>query len=89
MLRFMGENISEQEIQNIIEEADVDNDGVIDYSEFYTIMMAKHWKKKLLFVFFPHINNYMHPTTPKYYQTIILLIISGKYQRNALPYKRK
>ena len=42
MLRFMGENISEQEIQNIIEEADVDNDGVIDYSEFYAIMMAKH-----------------------------------------------
>ena len=42
MLRFMGENITEQEIQNIIEEADVDNDGVIDYSEFYTIMMAKH-----------------------------------------------
>merc|ERR1719220_2794568 len=35
MLRFMGENISEQEIQNIIEDADVDNDGVIDYSEFY------------------------------------------------------
>ena len=40
MLRFMGENISEQEIQNIIEEADVDNDGVIDYHEFYHMMTA-------------------------------------------------
>ena len=32
MLRFMGENISEQEIRDIIEEADVDKDGLIDYS---------------------------------------------------------
>ena len=42
MLRFMGETISEQEIRNIIEEADVDSDGLIDYSEFYAIMMAKN-----------------------------------------------
>ena len=32
MLRFMGENISEAEIRDIIEEADVDKDGLIDYS---------------------------------------------------------
>ena len=32
MLRFMGENISEVEIRDIIEEADVDKDGLIDYS---------------------------------------------------------
>ena len=38
MLRFMGENISEQEIRDIIEEADVDKDGLIDYSEFYNMM---------------------------------------------------
>ena len=86
MLRFMGENISEQEIQNIIEEADVDNDGVIDYSEFYTIMMAKHWKKNYFLSFF-HTLTTTH--APKYYQTIILLTLSGKYQRNALPYKYK
>ena len=38
----MGETISEQEIRDIIEEADVDSDGLIDYSEFYAIMMAKN-----------------------------------------------
>ena len=38
MLRFMGENVSEQEIRDIIEEADVDKDGLIDYSEFYNMM---------------------------------------------------
>ena len=38
MLRFMGENISENEIRDIIEEADVDKDGLIDYSEFYNMM---------------------------------------------------
>lgn len=40
MLRFMGETISEDEIRDIIEEADVDNDGLIDYSEFYNMMCA-------------------------------------------------
>ena len=38
MLRFMGESISEEEIKDIIEEADKDKDGLIDYSEFYSMM---------------------------------------------------
>ena len=38
MLRFMGESISEDEIKDIIEEADKDKDGLIDYSEFYSMM---------------------------------------------------
>ena len=40
MLKFMGENISEDEIRDIIDEADVDRDGLIDYSEFYNMMCA-------------------------------------------------
>lgn len=40
MLRFMGETISEDEIRDIIEEADVDKDGLIDYSEFYNMMCS-------------------------------------------------
>ena len=46
MLRFMGETISEEEIRDIIEEADVDNDGLIDYSEFYNMMCAGSTPKK-------------------------------------------
>ena len=33
-------DLLEQEIRDIIEEADVDSDGLIDYSEFYAIMTA-------------------------------------------------
>ena len=38
MLKFLGENLTEEEIGAIIEEADVDKDGVIDYAEFFTMM---------------------------------------------------
>lgn len=41
MLRCSGEPMSEDEIREIIEEADVDNDGVIDYNEFYNMMYAE------------------------------------------------
>ena len=41
MLRFMGENISEAEIRDIIEEADVDKDGLIDYSgRFFSMKLT-------------------------------------------------
>jgi len=38
MLRFLGEPMTEEEINSIIEEADKDKDGVIDYAEFFTMM---------------------------------------------------
>ncbi len=41
MLRFLGEPVTEEEIHNLIEEADANKDGLIDYSEFYTMMCAK------------------------------------------------
>merc|ERR1711872_1016998 len=34
MMRFMGESLTEREIQMIIDEADIDQDGLIDYTEF-------------------------------------------------------
>ncbi len=40
MLRFLGEPMTEEEISAIIEEADKDKDGVIDYAEFFTMMGA-------------------------------------------------
>ncbi len=38
MLRSLGEPMTEAEIAAIIDEADVDCDGVIDYSEFFLMM---------------------------------------------------
>ena len=39
MLKCLGETMTEKEIVEIIDEADVDNDGVIDYHEFYHMML--------------------------------------------------
>ena len=41
MIRFLGESMTEAEIQELIAEADVDDNGVIDYSEFYVMMEQK------------------------------------------------
>ena len=38
---FMGEALTEREIQMIINEADVDHDGLIDYTEFFSMMNPK------------------------------------------------
>ena len=36
MMRFMGETLTEDEIQMIIDEADADKDGLIDYTGIYS-----------------------------------------------------
>lgn len=41
MLRSLGEPMTEDEISAIIEEADVDKDGVIDYTEFFSMITTK------------------------------------------------
>jgi len=38
MMRFMGESLTEAEIQMIIDEADSNRDGLIDYTEFFRLM---------------------------------------------------
>ena len=38
VLRALGESMTEEEITCLLEEADKDNDGVIDYAEFFTLM---------------------------------------------------
>ncbi len=37
----LGEKLTNDEINSMIEEADVDGDGQIDYEEFYTMMTSK------------------------------------------------
>lgn len=46
MLRFLGEPMTEEEISSIIEEADVDNDGAIDYAEFCALMAGAQQRQK-------------------------------------------
>ena len=38
MMRFSGETVSEEEIEEIINEADMDENGLIDYTEFFMLM---------------------------------------------------
>ena len=40
MFRFSGAQMTEAEITEIIDEADVDRDGLIDYGEFYNLMAS-------------------------------------------------
>ncbi len=37
----LGEKLTTEEINSMIEEADIDGDGQIDYEEFYTMMTSK------------------------------------------------
>ena len=41
IIRTFGETLTDEEIQEIITEADVDGDGFINYEEFVRMMMAK------------------------------------------------
>ena len=38
----LGENIDEHELQEMIEKADKDNDGLVSEDEFYNVMTHKH-----------------------------------------------
>ena len=45
MLRSLGMTMTEKEIAEIIDEADVDKDGLIDYGEFYNMMASSQDQK--------------------------------------------
>ena len=45
MLRSLGMTMTEKEIAEIIDEADVDKDGLIDYGEFYNMMSSSQDQK--------------------------------------------
>jgi calmodulin len=37
----LGEKLSEQEVEEMIREADVDNDGQVNYDEFVNMMVSR------------------------------------------------
>lgn len=46
----LGETLTSEEIQAMIEEADIDGDGQINYEEFYTMMTSAKWLAMMIFV---------------------------------------
>ena len=44
----LGETLTGEEINSMIEEADIDGDGQINYEEFYNMMTSTKWRKKHL-----------------------------------------
>lgn len=44
MVKEVGENIDDAELQEMIERADLDNDGLISEEEFYAIMTRRSTK---------------------------------------------
>eukprot|EP00094_Tigriopus_californicus_P002958 TCALIF_02850-PA protein Name:"Similar to Calmodulin (Pneumocystis carinii)" AED:0.11 eAED:0.11 QI:350/0.5/0.4/0.8/1/1/5/0/217 len=60
MLKFLGEPMTEEEISAIIEEADVDKDGVIDYAEFFTMMATEITQRILCTLSYPDGNGYIN-----------------------------
>jgi calmodulin len=41
LLDLTGEKLSDQEVEEMIREADVDGDGAINYEEFVRMMLSK------------------------------------------------
>jgi centrin-1 len=41
VIKDLGENIDEHELQEMIEKADADNDGLVSEEEFYNVMTRK------------------------------------------------
>ena len=45
----LGEKLTGEEINSMIEEADIDGDGQINYEEFYSMMTCTKWDAATLF----------------------------------------
>ena len=56
MLRSLGMTMTEEEITEIIDQADVDRDGLIDYGEFYNMMSS--WRISDEFTYIHHNQHY-------------------------------
>lgn len=41
----LGEKLTDEEVEQMIKEADLDGDGQVDYDEFVKMMMTVRWKK--------------------------------------------
>ena len=41
VMNSLGEKLTEEEVEEMIREADIDGDGQIDYDEFVRMMMAR------------------------------------------------
>lgn len=58
----LGEKLTDEEVEQMIKEADLDGDGQVNYDEFVKMMMTIGWwynilniLKKILIQFHPHL----------------------------------
>ena len=40
VMRTIGEKVTDEEVEQMVKEADLDGDGLIDYEEFVRMMLA-------------------------------------------------
>ena len=48
----LGEKLTDEEVDEMIREADIDGDGQVNYEEFVAMMTSKQTQNKLLFTIF-------------------------------------
>lgn len=41
----LGDKLSDDEVDDMLKEADLDGDGMVNYVEFVAILTAKNWKE--------------------------------------------
>lgn len=45
VMTSLGDKLSDDEVDDMLKEADLDGDGMVNYVEFVAILTAKNWKE--------------------------------------------
>ena len=50
VMKNLGEKLTDDEIEALIDDVDIDGDGQINYEEFYIMMTSQNWKNIPIFL---------------------------------------